>query len=63
MTDTQNINSAITTLEEHIKRKWADISASTAGEQYTYVSEKLESVEDIMAELRQLNDEFKSIEL
>ena len=28
-------NSAITTLEEHIKRKWADISASTAGEMYT----------------------------
>ena len=28
-------NSAITTLEEHIKRKWADVSASTAGEQYT----------------------------
>ena len=28
-------NSAITTLEEHIKRKWADISAATAGEQYT----------------------------
>ena len=28
-------NSDITTLEEHIKRKWADISASTAGEQYT----------------------------
>ena len=28
-------NSAITTLEEHIKRKWADFSASTAGEQYT----------------------------
>jgi len=28
-------NSAITTLEEHIKRKWADISASTAGEQFT----------------------------
>jgi len=28
-------NSAITTLEEHIKRKWADISAETAGEQYT----------------------------
>jgi len=22
-------------LEEHIKRKWADISAETAGEQYT----------------------------
>ena len=28
-------NSAITTLEEHIKRRWADLSASTAGEQYT----------------------------
>lgn len=28
-------NSAITTLEEHIKRQWADISAETAGEQYT----------------------------
>lgn len=28
-------NSAITTLEEHIKRRWADFSASTAGEQYT----------------------------
>jgi type I restriction enzyme M protein len=28
-------NSEITTLEEHIKRKWADISAETAGEQFT----------------------------
>lgn len=28
-------NSEITTLEEHIKRKWADLSADTAGEQYT----------------------------
>lgn len=28
-------NSEITTLEEHIKRKWADMSAETAGEQYT----------------------------
>jgi type I restriction enzyme M protein len=28
-------NSDITTLEEHIKRKWADISAETAGEQFT----------------------------
>lgn len=28
-------NSEITTLEEHIKRKWADLSATTAGEQYT----------------------------
>jgi len=28
-------NSDITTLEEHIKRRWADISADTAGEHYT----------------------------
>lgn len=28
-------NSDVTTLEEHIKRKWADMSAETAGEQYT----------------------------
>lgn len=28
-------NSEITTLEEHIKREWGDISAETAGEQYT----------------------------
>lgn len=28
-------NAEITTLEEHIKRKWADMSAETAGEQYT----------------------------
>jgi len=28
-------NSEITTLEEHIKRKWADISAETAGGHYT----------------------------
>lgn len=28
-------NLAITTLEEHIKYKWADISAATSGEQYT----------------------------
>lgn len=28
-------NSEVTTLEEHIKRKWADMSAETAGEQYT----------------------------
>lgn len=28
-------NSEVTTIEEHIKRRWADISADTAGEQYT----------------------------
>ncbi|MBC7476383.1 MAG: N-6 DNA methylase [Candidatus Sericytochromatia bacterium] len=28
-------NSEVTTIEEHIKHKWADISAETAGEHYT----------------------------
>lgn len=28
-------NSEVTTLEEHIKRQWADMSAETAGQQYT----------------------------
>lgn len=28
-------NSEVTTIEEHIKRKWADVSAETAGEHYT----------------------------
>ena len=28
-------NSEVTTIEEHIKRKWADISAETAGQHYT----------------------------
>ncbi len=28
-------NSEITTLEEHIKRRWADMQAETAGQQYT----------------------------
>lgn len=32
---TAHDNSEVTTIEEHIKRKWADISAETAGEQYT----------------------------
>lgn len=41
-------NSAITTLEEHIKRKWADISASTAGEQYT-PEDIISLIADIMA--------------
>ena len=39
-------NSEITTLEEHIKRRWADISAETAGEQYTP-----DDVIDLIAEL------------
>jgi len=36
-------NSEITTLEEHIKRKWADISAETAGEQIPVIAEILKS--------------------
>lgn len=39
-------NSEITTLEEHIKRRWADISAETAGEQYTP-----DDVIDLIAEI------------
>lgn len=53
-------NSEITTLEEHIKRKWADISAETAGEQYT--------PEDIIALITEIisskiddNDKFLTI--
>lgn len=46
-------NSEITTLEEHIKRKWADMSAETAGEQYT--------PDDIIRLIAELiaTDEFK----
>lgn len=32
---TQFDSSAVTMVEEHLKRKWADISAETSGEQYT----------------------------
>ncbi len=41
-------NSEITTLEEHIKRKWADISAETAGEQYT-PSDVISLISEIVA--------------
>ena len=43
-------NSAITTLEEHIKRRWADISASTAGEQYT-PDDIISLISEIIAEM------------
>ncbi len=46
-------NSEITTLEEHIKRKWADMSAETAGEQYTP-----DDVINLISELI-VTDEFK----
>ena len=42
-------NSEITDLEEHIKRKWADISAETAGEQYT-PEDIIALITDIVAE-------------
>ncbi|NMM08705.1 MAG: N-6 DNA methylase [Polaromonas sp.] len=44
-------NSEITTIEEHIKRKWADISAETAGEQYT-PSDVIDLATAIIVELR-----------
>jgi len=45
-------NSEITTIEEHIKRKWADISAETAGEQYT-PSDVIDLAAALIVELRQ----------
>jgi type I restriction enzyme M protein len=44
-------NSEITTIEEHIKRKWADISAETAGEQYT-PSDVIDLATALIVELR-----------
>lgn len=44
-------NSEITTIEEHIKRKWADISAETAGEQYT-PSDVIDLAAALIVELR-----------
>jgi type I restriction enzyme M protein len=44
-------NSEITTIEEHIKRKWGDISAETAGEQYT-PSDVIDLATAIIVELR-----------
>ncbi len=53
-------NSEITTLEEHIKRKWADISADTAGEQYT-PEDITALISDIVASKIQDNEEFLTI--
>lgn len=53
-------NSEITTLEEHIKRKWADISADTAGEQYT-PDDITALISDIVASKILDNDEFLTI--
>lgn len=53
-------NSEITTLEEHIKRKWADISAETAGEQYT-PDDIITLITDIIASKIEDNDKFLTI--
>jgi len=53
-------NSEITTLEEHIKRKWADISAETAGEQYT-PNDIISLIGEIVASKFEKNNEFITI--
>jgi len=53
-------NSEITTLEEHIKRKWADISAETAGEQYT-PEDIISLVSEIIATKIEDNGKFLTI--
>jgi type I restriction enzyme M protein len=53
-------NSEITTLEEHIKRKWADISAETAGEQYT-PDDVIGLIADIIVSKLENNGRFLTI--
>ncbi|PTO79141.1 HsdM family class I SAM-dependent methyltransferase [Vibrio splendidus] len=53
-------NSEITTLEEHIKRKWADISAETAGEQYT-PDDVITLISDIVASKIEESDKLLKI--
>lgn len=53
-------NSDVTTLEEHIKRKWADISAETAGEQYT-PDDIISLISELIATKIEDNDEFLTI--
>ncbi|UCA61789.1 SAM-dependent methyltransferase [Chryseobacterium rhizoplanae] len=53
-------NSEITTLEEHIKRKWADISAETAGEQYT-PDDIISLISELIASKIQDNGKFLTI--
>lgn len=53
-------NSEITTLEEHIKRKWADISAETAGEQYT-PDDVIALISEIIASKIEDNEDFLTI--
>lgn len=53
-------NSEITTLEEHIKRKWADISAETAGEQYT-PEDIIDLITEIITSKIEDNNKFLTI--
>jgi type I restriction enzyme M protein len=53
-------NSEITTLEEHIKRKWADLSAETAGEQYT-PDDVISLISEIIASKPMDKDKFVTI--
>ncbi|WP_375722921.1 SAM-dependent methyltransferase [Arcobacter sp. KX21116] len=53
-------NSEITTLEEHIKRKWADISAETAGEQYT-PDDVIALISEIITSKTENSEEFLTI--
>jgi len=53
-------NSEITTLEEHIKRKWADISAETAGEQYT-PDDVISLISEIILSKTEDSEDFLSI--
>jgi len=53
-------NSEITTLEEHIKRKWADISAETAGEQYT-PDDVISLISDIILSKTSNSEDFLSL--
>jgi len=53
-------NSEITTLEEHIKRKWADISAETAGEQYT-PDDVISLISEIILSKTSTSEDFLSI--
>jgi len=53
-------NSEITTLEEHIKRRWADISAETAGEQYT-PDDVISLMSEIVISKIENNNEFLTI--
>ena len=53
-------NSEITTLEEHIKRRWADMSAETAGEQYT-PDDIIALISEIIASKIQESDQLLKI--